>query len=161
MGRQSPHAKPVIRFSEDGRAVSYRNSAHRSLWQIPLDHVVLLAEYTTGEGPFVDDYFLVFVTKESDTPQFATASFYSEGLEDVLTHLAAFWNSDIHLALQGSTGWASRIVWPADLAGQEYFEFKELQPVTLFQELRKLVLGPSHEYVPCQAVRNYLARRRA
>ena len=157
MGRRSPNAKPVIRVSEVGRAVSYRNSAHESHWQIPLDHVVLFAEYTTDEGPLVDDYFLVFVTKVSDTPQFVTASFYSEGLDDVLTHLAAFWNSEIQLTLQGSTDWASRIVWPANLAGHEYFECKEVQPGTFFQRLRKLVLGPSREYVPCQAVRSYLA----
>lgn len=157
MGRPSSEAKPLIRVIEDCRVLTYQDSGHETLWQIPLDNVVLLAEYTTDEGPFLDDYFLIFVTKENETSRFVTASFYSDGLDDVFARMTQFWNSEIQLALHGSTDWASRVVWPAELVGQEYFESKVVQPDTLVKKLRRVVFGPSREYVPRDAVRKYLA----
>ena len=53
----------------------------------------------------------------------------------------------------------SRVLWPPELAGTEYFDFKEVEPHTISGKLRKLVLGPIHEYFPSHPVRQFLQSR--
>ena len=136
--------------------MEYRSSESKLIWTAAAKDIVLMAEYTTNEGPYVDDYFLVFVTVENGTRYFATASFYSEGCDEVIKQLAEQWKTPIELGLANSTNWKSRVVWPSALAGQEYFEFVEIQPNTFMTKLRKAAFGPVYEYFPCQSVRAFL-----
>jgi hypothetical protein len=98
----------------------------------------------------------VFVTVEQGTRFYATASFYSENRHQVVRHLADHWKTDIRLGLASSTDFASRVVWPPQLAGRDYLELKETQPGTVFEGIRKAVLGPDQEYFPTKAVLAFL-----
>ena len=149
--------KPEIRIS--GGALEYRSAAGELIWTVQVDDIVLMAEYTTNGGPWLDDYFLVFVSIESERPIFATASFYGEGCDAVIEGLAGRWNADVSLSLASSTDWKSRIVWPPSLAEQEYFEAREVQPDTLWEKLRKAAFGPVYEYAPQREVRAFLSSR--
>jgi hypothetical protein len=144
----------TIRLRQD--ALEYRSAEDKLIWTLATKDIVLMAEYTTNVGPYVDDYFLVFVTIEHGAQNFATASFYSDGCSDVVKQLAEQWAADIELGLANSNDWKSRVVWPPSLAGQEYFEFSEVQPTRLLARLRKATFGPVHEYSPCKSVRVFL-----
>jgi len=50
--------------------------------------IVLIAEFTTNEGPYVDDYFLTFVTVENGKALYATCSFYAEGRDSALSEIS-------------------------------------------------------------------------
>ena len=136
--------------------LEYHSFEDKLIWAVAAKDIVLMAEYTNDEGPILDDYFLVFVSIQNGIPFFATASFYSEGRDEVVKHLGAQLAADIELGLAFSTEWESRIVWPPALAGQEYFECMEVPPNTVLARLRKVVFGPTYEYVPTKSVRAFL-----
>src|SRR5437588_10011301 len=92
-------------------------------WSLPVGSIVLISEYTTNAGPHSDDYFLVFTTAEDGKLYFSTCSFYSAGVEEVLSMLQDYLGSPIQLGLQGSTEWRSRVAWPVKMAESEYFTF--------------------------------------
>jgi hypothetical protein len=80
--------KATIRLNQDLGVLEYLSSENALLWSTSTKDVVLLAEYTTSEGPYLEDYFLVFVTVENGKRYFATASFYSNGRDEVIKQLA-------------------------------------------------------------------------
>ncbi len=123
--------------------------------------IVLLAEYTTNEGPYGDDYFLVFVTIEDGQVLFAAASFYSDGRDEVIKQLAGQWHVNIDLGLANSTEWKSRIMGPPELAGREYFEFREVAPKGFRERLSKRVFGPTYRYFLSKAARDFIGRKRS
>jgi hypothetical protein len=128
----------------------------RPRWTLPIKSIVLIAEYTTNEGPQVDDYFLVFVTAEENKLFFSTCSFYVDGRDEALSVLQERLGSPIQLGLQGSTEWRSRVAWPAKMAENEYFTFAEIPPKTLLERVKKRLLGPTQEYAISKPVRDYL-----
>ena len=103
------------------------------LWTMAVDKLKLIGEYTTAAGPMVDDWFFVFAeTVEFDKLRLATA------LEIEHTQ---FWGqlracldcgADCKMAphLFASTSWASRVMYPEKLAGQELFKLVKLESVT-------------------------------
>ncbi len=144
----------LLRIKESNLECSDTAGALR--WTLPIKSIVLIAEYTTNEGPQMDDYSLVFVTAEEEKLYFSTCSFYSDGRDEALSALQQRLGSPIQLELQGSTEWRSRVVWPAKMAGIEYFTFTEMPAATLAQKLKKRLLGPTQEYGISKAVREYL-----
>ncbi len=125
-------------------------------WTLPIEALVLIAEYTTAEGPMVDDYFLIFVTVETGKFFFATCSFYANSRDEVLATLQKQLQSSFALDLSASTDWKSRVVWPSEIAGKEYFTVTEVIPQKLSQKVKKALLGPDGEYAISRTVREYL-----
>ena len=125
-------------------------------WSLEIADIVLIAEFTTDEGPGVDDYFLVFVTAESGKPFFSQCTFYAEGVDEALEYLRSRFNMPIDLNLCSSTVWASHVLWPRNLAGDDYFKFSEVQASGLGSRIRKAVLGPQLEYAISDQIRTYI-----
>jgi hypothetical protein len=153
--------KSQLVLSAEGTVLEHRSSGGQLLWDCPLDSLVLMAEYTTNEGPFVDDYFLVFVSNEKGKQYFATASFYSDGRDRLVEHLSQRWGMRVELGLSRSTEWKSRVLWPPEIAGNEYFSFREVHPNSQLEKLRRLAFGPVREYFPSKEVREFLNSRNA
>jgi len=82
--------------------------------------LVLIGEYTTNQGPYVDDYFVEFVTVESGKPFFWKVSFYAEGLEQSFVVLEKKLGEQLLLELYASTEWQSRVVWPPAESGKPF-----------------------------------------
>ena len=125
-------------------------------WAVPIGSIVLVSEYTTNEGPHVDDYFLVFVSAEDGKLHFSTCSFYAGGVDEALSLLQERLKSPLELQLQGSTEWRSRVVWPAKMAESEYFTFTPVPAETLTAKFKEKLLGSTHEYVVSKGVQEYL-----
>lgn len=128
-------------------------------WSLPVNSVLLIAEYTTNEGPYADDYFLVFVTAEDSQLYFSTCSFSSAGIKEGLNSLQERIGSPIQLELQGSTEWRSRVAWPPEMRGTEYFTFRPVPAETLTEKVKKRLLGPSYEYAISSTVQEYLKQQ--
>lgn len=125
-------------------------------WSLPVESIVLISEYTTNEGPYSDDYFLVFVTAEEGRLYFSTCFSCSAGVDEALSKLQECLGSLIQLILQGSTEWRSHEAWPGKIAGIDYFTFTPVSAATLTEKIKKRLLGPTYEYVVSKVVREYL-----
>ena len=129
-------------------------------WRLSCDEMILIAEYTTNEGPYLDDYFLVFVTIEAGKVFFSTGSFYATGRDTALATLQERLGQPIQLELFNSTDWKSRVVWPPSMAGKQYFTFTELPPKNLIERLRRRISGPVYKYAVSQEVNDFIDEQR-
>lgn len=126
-------------------------------WSVEIDDILLIAEYTTNEGPYCEDYFLVFVTK----PNIYQCTFYAEGTNTIIEQLSAIFNKPLQLKLCDSTDWKSNVIWPTQLEGNEYFHFTKIKPNKLLSKIRAVLLGPQLEYKIAQPIQNFLDSKRA
>ena len=125
-------------------------------WSVSVRDLILVAEYTTNEGPYLDDYFLVFVTIQDGKPVFSTCSFYADGRDEVCRTLRQQFGITVEFGLLQSTEWSSRVTWPERLAGEDYFKFNLCPPTTVREKLSNAVFGPSFEYGVALRVREYI-----
>jgi hypothetical protein len=128
------------------------------LWSCPLSAIVLIAEYTTNEGPWLDDYFLVFWTWEDDRLFRCQASFYSNGRDEVIARLSEHFTPELKLDLAYSTDWKSRVIWPPALIDRPYFTFVDVRPTSWRDRLKRRALGPTQEYFASDEVCAFLRR---
>jgi tetratricopeptide (TPR) repeat protein len=128
------HRKEQIAESEfvvDDGVLSYVSGDYR--FNVRLDDIAIVGEYTTPAGPAVDDYFLVFLTRKGDRHD---ASFYADGRERMLRALSGYWHTPLTLRLSASDSAASSIVWPISQAGQPLFEYRRQTASGLMARLR-------------------------
>jgi hypothetical protein len=128
-------------------------------WRTPLASILLIAEYTTNEGPYVDDYFVEFWSLEDGALLKASTSFYAAGRDDAFASIAAKLKTDFTFGLTGSTEWASRVMWPLELAGHPYFEFRNIEPSNWREKISRQFLGPTQEYFLTAEVQSFLKNR--
>jgi len=115
--------------------ISYRSEVYGS-WKLPVSDVSVIGEYTNEDGPFADDYFLVFVT--GDDSGWFEGSFYGDRRDELLQELSALLGSEIALELSHSTTFTSRILWPETMRGKALFDF---QPQGLFKNRQTLAIA--------------------
>ncbi|MGH9569418.1 MAG: hypothetical protein ACRD4F_07245 [Candidatus Angelobacter sp.] len=144
-------------FRVAGGLLTYAEIAGNTLWEMPLDRIVLLAEFTTGERP-PHGYELVFWSLEDGELHRAIGSAYADGIEVMVPALSAHWQWQPKLELANSAQWASRVVWPQELEGREYFALEEVPPATWREKIRKAIFGAIQQYLPTETVSEYLRR---
>lgn len=141
-----------------GESLELLDAAGTPRWSLAVGSILLIAEYTTNEGPYDDDYFLVFVTAEDSKLYFSTCP-SSAGVGEGLNLLQQRLGSPIKLELQGSTEWRSRVAWPPEMRGTEYFTFKPAPANTLREKVKKRLFGPTYEYAISSAVQEFLRQQ--
>ena len=134
-------------------AIEYHDAAGHLLWHIKITDIVLVAEYRTNEGPFGDDWFLVFALVHK-TPFFFTSPVSSGGIETLLDLLRTRFATD--LKLTNSTDWRSVVLWPKALEGTSLIEFSQREPVNWRERLRTWYDGFIKEPHLSPMVSNYL-----
>lgn len=98
----------------DGDTLVYRSALRE--WSVSISDIRLIAEYTNSDGPYVDDYFFVFLTAPEGG--WHEASFYAEGREVVLRALEQKIGAPLETGLCHSTDYRTRILWPESVKGQ-------------------------------------------
>ena len=89
-------------------------------WSLSLCDIRLIGEYTNSDGPFFDDYFLVFLSAvEGDWHQ---ASFYADGCDSFLEVLSGALGTRIETGLCTSADFRTRILWPPDVIDKPFME---------------------------------------
>ncbi len=129
-------------------------------WRTPLASILVIAEYTTNEGPYVDDYFVEFWSLEDGALLKASSSFYAAGIDDAFAGIAAKLKTDFTFGLTGSTEWASRVMWPLELVGHPYFEFRNIESVNWRETLSSKFFGPDQKYFLTKEVQAFLEKQR-
>ena len=137
----------------EGDAVVYREQG-TELWRTPLAAVAVIGEYTTANGPYIDDYFLVFVT----TPErhHFHGSFYAEGRDALLASLTERYGASVECGLCNSTQLTSRCMWPPSLAGRPLFRFTRGPVGGGWARVRRLV-SPEFAFDFTTEVESYLS----
>jgi hypothetical protein len=120
----------------DGQTIRYRSPAYGD-WDVDLDDVRLIGEYTTQDGPFADDFFICFIT---GADHWYRASFYAEGEADCLRGVAERLGDKLTHTLYGSADFASNLMWPPVLAGEPMLEFTKVKRKNMFS-LEWLLFG--------------------
>jgi hypothetical protein len=97
------------------------------VWRIPVSAIAIVGEYTTSEGPYVDDYFIVLVAWPDNCD--CLISFYADGRDTLLEGLGARIGASLKCALCNSATLRSRCIWPSVLANAPLFRFTPTAPV--------------------------------
>ena len=114
-----------------------------SRWDLPVARLKLLGEYTTDHGPFLDDYFFVFISDPESG--WLEASFYAEGARTFLDQLGALLGAELSCELYASTDWESRVIWPTDMEGESLFEFtRAAAPFEWWQAIQQAIFPTTH-----------------
>jgi hypothetical protein len=89
-------------------------------WELKISSIRLVGEYTTANGPYIDDYFFVFLTALEGG--WHEASFYAQGRDEVLRSLSVALGAPIETGLCNSAHYKTRIIWPSKWKDQERME---------------------------------------
>jgi hypothetical protein len=123
------------------------------IWTMSLRDLALIGEYTDSNGPYVDDYFFIFVNHSGE---WAQVSYYDEGLVEFFDAIGGYLKSELKVGLQHSTDLASRVIWPTDLAGEDLFEFVPVVRTSLWRRLWQRLI-PICDIHLAKGVNDYLA----
>lgn len=92
------------------------------LWELLLDSVRVIGEFTTDAGPWFDDCFLVLVV--GHPPRFFEVPVEAASSTALLKPLSVRLGSSIAYGLANRTDFVSRVMWPPHLTGHDLFEFQ-------------------------------------
>lgn len=149
----------MIQLSVSDFRLHCRHPEKANCWSINVCDIVVIAEYTTVGGPHVDDYFLVFVTREQGEFYYSNVTMYAAGIDESLTKLESILGCSLEFRLQSSTDWNSRVVWPPELCGSAYFRYEEVMPEGLWGWVRGRLGGKRIESHLAEPIHDYLAAR--
>lgn len=140
--------QPRVKLEIDGEVLKCRDQKGTVVWETPISKIVLIAEYTSNEGPWIDDYYLHFWTNEGGQLFRCTATLHADGRDEMLQSLSAKLGAKLELGLCDATWWTSRIVWPPELLGHVYYSFRESQPKSWLQRALSALLWPNSRVLP-------------
>lgn len=146
----------AVRLETVGSELRCVDDSGNIRWTVSIDDIILVAEYTTDEGPLADDYYLIFCTIEADSAVFASCTFYVDDRDAALSSVADKLGSPLELHLCGSTVWASRVLWPPSMMEEQYFTFKTAEPRNIFERLQRVAFGPVTERFLSDPVQRYV-----
>jgi hypothetical protein len=109
-------------------------------WQCPILEIKCIGEYTNADGPFADDYFFVFLTKEFTY----TGSFYANDCHKVFENLKQILHCEWNLTLIGSTTWASNILYPNEIAGKLLYSETYSKPKNTIGKIKEFIVGKEY-----------------
>lgn len=104
-------------LSLTAKSLHFRSSFYQP-WDLPIEELRLLGEYTNEDGPHVADHFLVFFGPGGRAFE---APVDADGTVSVLRELGSMFSVPMQLELRFNTSFASRAIWPPQLSGQELF----------------------------------------
>jgi hypothetical protein len=132
--KQKDNTSGKIRIDNN---VFYWDYKDENILQVDIGEILIIGEYTNSDGPWFEDWFLTFVTKDG---QWQSVPMYADKINDLLDLLCNTFDPGLRQNfLTGSTDWDSAILYPVSLKGKQLFEltptetFKE--PKTFFDKL--------------------------
>jgi len=118
----------IVRLQDEKIFWDYDN---KNVLQININDIVVIGEYTNSDGPYFDDWFLTFVTKDG---QWQSIPWYADDIDRLTSFLCDRFQPDLNGSfLTGSTEWASVIRHPIHLKNKTLFK---LTPTETFKETK-------------------------
>ena len=121
-------------------------------WTLPLAELEIFGEYTDPNGPYVDDYFFVFIIRSHHWNE---ASFYATGSEEFLKELGNLLGTNLTCGLVSSTDYYSRVIWPPKLEDLQLFEFVPVESKGAGEKLKHKFIS-EYYFVFTKVVKEYL-----
>lgn len=90
-------------------------------WEAILDSLSLVGEYTTQDGPMIEDHFFVFVSKRGEEFECPVTA---QGVSEMLQALSRIFDAQLDPKLTLTTDFASRIMAPRSLEDQPLYTFQ-------------------------------------
>jgi hypothetical protein len=92
---------------------------NKNILELDINEVVVVGEYSNSDGPYFDDLFLTFVTKEQ---QWHSIPWYADNINEVTQYLSDKFHQDLNeTRLANSTEWKSIVRYPLHLEGKALF----------------------------------------
>lgn len=108
-------------YIQDTEEIIFRSTDYGN-WDLLLKDICLIGEYTTEEGPFVEDHFLVFVKCNAEILDLPVSSL---GFLELIRILSSKFECQITLKLNLQTKFISRIIFPENLKDEGLFSIKQ------------------------------------
>jgi hypothetical protein len=106
----------IVRLQGDMVFWDYDN---KNILQLNVSDIVVIGEYTNSDGPYFDDWFITFVTKDG---QWQSIPWYADNIDELTQYLSNKFQQDLNVTyLAGSTKWESIIRYPMHLKGKTLF----------------------------------------
>ena len=105
---------------------------------MPILDLAMIGEYTTDHGPFVDDWFLVFISRGLTCCH--QPSMYAEGNEQFCKALGEHLGTDVVHGLVASADFRSRLIWPEKLRDKPLLTFEAVQDQSFLERLKLRIL---------------------
>lgn len=115
----------IIRFS----------STDYGKWELRFQDVKVIGEYTNQDGPTAEDHFLVLVDCHKRAFE---VPFSADGFNDFLGAICEKLKCELKPKLQSNTDFASRVLFPEELAGSPFFEFRDIPPKSILDKISGL-----------------------
>ena len=143
MAEDSPRSDSGTLALRDG-TICYTSEGYGT-WELPVDRVRVIGEYTDENGPYADDWFLVFVTSDgswyeasnyADVQDKPKRRAFEQALE---SHFKGIILEPGDRSLASSTTFNSLIMWPPELSGRKLFDFQPVRGNNPWERLVRLI----------------------
>ena len=121
--------------------------------EIPISDIKLIGEYTTENGPHLDDYFIVFYYSENS---YAEISMYAENLIEMIDELETKIGGKLKSHLTSSAVWNSNILWPNASKGETLWLTKRAKPENFNERMHLFFGGEKLEIELTEIAKSYL-----
>ncbi|MBX3377925.1 MAG: hypothetical protein KF678_13090 [Phycisphaeraceae bacterium] len=91
-------------------------------WEVRIADLRLIGEATNENGPFLDDWMLIFAC---DARAWFEASVFAPGIFELCEELGGVVGGKLVPQLAGSATFNSRVMWPAALQGKPVFRYED------------------------------------
>ncbi|WP_299884351.1 hypothetical protein [uncultured Lacinutrix sp.] len=103
--------------------------------KIPISSIKIVAEYTTENGPVLDDWFMVFYHGKNE---YSEISMYAENIKEMISILSSKLDTELDSNLVSCTHFESHILWPIKLKGEKLWVIKNAKSKTFFEKFKNL-----------------------
>lgn len=142
----------------DNKILRYEaNQMPYTSWSVPMDEVLVIGEYSTDNGPFLEDLFCEFVVNETTWYE---VPYDALGVREAMAMLAKALEAELPFELPLSSRFQSRVMWPECLRGVPLFEFRDVRR-SLWDRLVRWWYPSEVESVLSPEVLAYLANARS
>ena len=100
--------------------------------------IAVIGAYTTAAGPYLDDYFLVFVGRDQMVYE---APIDAIGTKECLAALEGRLRTTLQPSLANSTSWKTQVLWPETLRDEPLLKLEQLDEKSTWRRLRRRVFG--------------------
>ncbi|GEM_PF-1922508 len=111
---------------------------------VPVDQIIIIAEYTNENGPFCEDHFIVLITENGSVYEMPACQLSIDDQAKLITFLCS---PMVFNELIGSTTFTSRCIWPKDVEGREFLDFKCVSLFTVRLDIINDVLAEAKSRV--------------
>lgn len=112
-----------------------RTLGGQTTFSIPVTEIKVIGEFTTNNGPYLDDWFLTIIT----ATDWYEIPLDVIGTYQLLTDLGQKLGTAMSFQLTNSTEWKTRIMFPDNFKDKELYQIVSIAPMTILEKAKKII----------------------